>query len=426
MAFMKRSINKLVLLSCVSTLGLLGAQSSLSAFALRPHNASLPIQSKSSINSPSSAVVSPSTASDPYSSYQFMPLKPPAVVLPQVSSVSPGTVSGMGASTKAKGSSNSTSNPLPTIEALEDSLYDTRYDTDSIDVRLSRIENTVFGQSKSKQPIEKRLQPLQQIIATEQAKNNTPAPNRSATNTSTPFVQHKPQQKAMSPKPATSENDYPVVGIMEQKLFNRNFDKEDITVRLDRLDNQVFHAPQSGELADRVDNLRDVVLGDNPNSESSPLAGVNTQGGILPSGKQAPYHAPPQQWTAPNSVASNSPGSGFPGNYYPAPGFNPNSAGASPYNTGDNAADLSTAMSEIEKQVLGHTYPQDAVNARLDRLEMKVFKSTSPELSASERVQRIVAVASANGAPQSARQKTKSTFFTILPIILTLLPLVLL
>jgi len=415
---MKRSINKLVLLTCVSILGLLSAQSSLSAFALRPHNASLPIQPKSTMGSHSSPVVSPSTTSDPYAGYQFTPLKPP-----QVSSVSPAINSGMGSISKAKGSSASASNPLSTIEALEDSLYDTRYDTDSIDVRLSRIENTVFGQTKSKQPVEKRLQPLQQILAAEKTKNNLPASNRSATNVS-PSVQQKPQQKAM--KPAASENDYPVVGIMEQKLFNRNFDKEDITLRLDRLDNHVFHAPQSGELADRVDNLRDLVLGDNPNSESSPLAGVNTQGGILPSGKHAPYHAPPQQWTVPNSVASNSPGSGFPGNYYPAPGFNPNSTGTSPYNTGDNAADLSTAMSEIEKQVLGHTYPQDNINARLDRMEMKVFKSTSPELTASDRIQRVVAVASANGAPQSAKQKTKSTFMNMLPIILTILPLVLL
>jgi len=422
---MKRSINKLVLLTCLGALGLLSAQSAQMAFALRPHNAALPVsQTQSKVATPLNTNISSPAAVDPYSNYQFMPLKPPVNTPTQVSSVSPGTASGMGQSNKVKENSSSSSNPLPTIEALEDSLYDTRYDTDSVDVRLSRIENTVFGQAKSKQSMEKRLQPLQQILAAEQAKNNTPAPGHSASSSSS--TQQKPQQKAMSPKPRTGENDYPVVGIIEQKLYNKTFEKEDITVRLDRLDNQVFHAPQSGELADRVDNLRDVVLGDNPNSESSPLAGVNTAGGILPSGKQAPYHAPPQQWTVPNSVASNSVGSGFPGNYYPAPGFSPNSAGASPYSTGDNAADLSTAMSEIEKQVLGHTYPHDALNARLDRLEMKVFKSTSPDLSASERVQRIVAVASANGAPQTGKQKAKSTFFTILPIILTLLPLVLL
>jgi hypothetical protein len=83
-------------------------------------------------------------------------------------------------------------------------------------------------------------------------------------------------------------------------------------------------------------------------------------------------------------------------------------------------------MEEIEKEVLGSTYPTEPLTTRLDRLETKIFKSTSPEMSPEDRMQRVIAVASAGGAPQSASSKAKSTLQVLLPIILTILPIILL
>jgi hypothetical protein len=87
---------------------------------------------------------------------------------------------------------------------------------------------------------------------------------------------------------------------------------------------------------------------------------------------------------------------------------------------------MMAAMAEVEKQVIGSTFPSEPMNTRLDRLESKIFQTTSPEMMPEERIQRVIAVASAGGAPMSPKEKAKSTFQTILPIILTILPMLLL
>jgi hypothetical protein len=393
------------------------------AYALRPHNTNLPVQSTSSSQPvampmpPSTSSVNPAAAGSGNEEYKFTPL---------VKSLPP--AAGAAVASNAK-------NPLPVIQALEDSLYDARYDDESLDARLSRIEITVFGKASNGQPVEKRLSRLGDILASQKplAPASDAAGSGALSRVSSgggaakkPVNPSAPSQTVVaSPRPAAGENDYPAVGLMERKLFNRSYEQEDITVRLNRLDGQVFHAPQTGELADRVDRLRDVVLGDNPNSDESPLAGANTPRDTFPSSgaNGYPYHAPPQQWTPPSSTDNSGRGSGFPGGSYPAPAGGDYSSGG---NAAENAPDLNAAVTQIEKQVLGHTYPAEPLNTRLDRLEQKVFKATSPDLPASDRVQRIVAVASAGGAPSSPHEKAKRGFYTMLPIILMILPLVLL
>ncbi|MEM0951663.1 MAG: hypothetical protein AAGI66_05915 [Cyanobacteria bacterium P01_H01_bin.74] len=87
--------------------------------------------------------------------------------------------------------------------------------------------------------------------------------------------------------------------------------------------------------------------------------------------------------------------------------------------------DMLIAINSIESDLLGRSYSADPVDARLDRLEEKVFESTSPELSRKERMERIIAVASANGDSESGLQQ-QTTLQKILPFILTVLPMLLL
>lgn len=266
---------------------------------------------------------------------------------------------------------------------------------------------------------------------------------------------------AISPEPG--ETDYPTVTQMEMKVFGKTFPKEDITQRLNRLEVQVFKMPQTGALSDRTDNLRLVVLGDtgqaqaanntgyaDPNNYGIPVAPQNSTmgygypqapnyGGNGANGNYGYNNGDPQQASYNPAYNGGQPYNGQ-GNYgvnntvasaaggSPMPGYG--NTGAGNYqpsaNTSAPTPDMMAAMSEVEKEVLGTTYPAEPINTRLDRVETKVFKATSPDMNPQDRIQRVIAVASAGGAPMNNKTKAKATLQTILPIILTLLPLILL
>lgn len=389
------------------------------------------------------------------------------------------------------------------VQVLEDTLFAVHYDQDSLNNRLSRLEETVFGQAQSGASPEARitklqtslspkaLGPLSPLSKATPAKNTANAPNTAASqqNGATPPNQTQtypqtfptgpqasgaPQRVATSngpgngalnrqaaPKsavnatpasPEPGETDYPTVSQMEMKEFGQTYAREDITQRLTRLENKVFKMPQTGSLADRTDNLRMVVLGDI--TQGQPVASAYTQPAPGYGYPQAPNYggysynnAPPQTsygalpgnyppqngYTYGQPAGATTGGSGY-GAASPMPGY------GDPYNNGASnvsyqptdashaavSPDLMAAMSEVEKEVLGTTYPSEPINARLDRVESKVFKATSPEMNPQDRIQRVIAVASAGGAPPTTKTKMKNTFQTLLPIILTILPLVLL
>lgn len=429
---------------------------------------------------------------------------------------------------------------VQTVQSLEDTLFAVHYDQDAMDARVGRLETTVFGQPQTG-PLDARISKLQSVLSpsalgplspvakatpaagtnsNNQAQANPPTAMNSAANAQAgksnpvkpavatkPYAMSAPQatagnsnpvrtaqsQPQSKTAPAPGETDYPTVSQMELKRFGKTYVQDDITVRLSRLEKDVFKTVQTGELADRVDNLRMVVLGDTGNAASSGMAYQNPSAGAGntyypqdPAYTQGPsygtsygntsyngpagypaygsggssYPQPPNYGASPYTgtpIASGQPGysnyyggnnmpnNGQMGYGYPAPstagdpngGYNepgsyPNSYNGAPGTNGSAAVngpatpDQLAAMSEVEKDVLGHTYPSEPLNARLDRVETKVFHTTSPELSNEDRIQRVIAVASAGGAPPTAKSRAKATFQTLLPIILTILPMVLL
>lgn len=405
---------------------------------------------------------------------------------------------------------------IQAVQSLEDTLFAVHYDQDALNDRVSRLEETVFGQAQTGANIDARITRLQGSLSPKAlgplspiAKNsgntqpsansgankgNGPSDNSVNQQRNTPMATNSntlPQQVAsnsgtstsgknrfnrqsavkapnstsaksaanpanssVSASPEPGETDYPTVSQMETKLFGKTFPKEDITQRLSRLENQVFKMPQTGSLADRTDNLRMVVLGDVGQGQGQPVANGYQSDPQYPVGSSYGYPQPPNYSGYNGMGGSSSSGYGGsnpygnsayspPGNYPSTPiasagstagGMNPMPGYGRPGNTAyqpkDSAnattPDMLAAMNEVEKEVLGTTYPAEPINTRLDRLENKVFKTTSPDMSPQDRMQRVIAVASAGGAPMTNKAKVKSTFQVLLPIILTILPLVLL
>jgi hypothetical protein len=87
-----------------------------------------------------------------------------------------------------------------------------------------------------------------------------------------------------------------------------------------------------------------------------------------------------------------------------------------------------SSLDRVEKDVLHKTYPQDSVDARLSRLEVKLFNTPAPStMPANDRLQRIISVAMAQngGSGPGARSKIPGVIQVLLPLMIFLLPLVL-
>lgn len=357
---------------------------------------------------------------------------------------------------------------VKSVQTLEDAVFAIRYDQEPAQARVERLEKMVFGQVQTGS-LDQRIGKLEKALssnALSPLKETPPAAAQPAPQTQNAMQQpanqaapvNQSQQQAYQPRDAT---DYPTVTQMEKKVFGKSFTSEDISQRLTRLEKQVFKTPQNGSLADRMDNLRLVILGDTGPSvaetAADPYNGYRPQAPgsypqppnyqPYPPQQQAPYYAPPPQAASgsPGYVQvppgyQQMPGNGYPPQQlptgyqntapYPPQGYPQQQAYGDPYAQpyGQQAVspDMLEAMNEIEKETLGQTFPAEPFESRLDRVESKIFGQTAPELSADERMQRVIAVASAGGAPQTAKAKAKSTMMNILPIILTILPLLLL
>lgn len=339
---------------------------------------------------------------------------------------------------------------MKAVQTMEEALLGSRFEQESLDARLSRIETLLFGQADSTKSIAVRLEKLQQVLnkgdldplakkvvlpplAQKPASSVTPA------KTASKSVPVAPPNEQGTAKPAVKDaTDYPTVTQMEQKLFGKTYVGETLEARLSRLDKHVYGMEQKTDLSGRVDNLRMLVLGDVPPpglSQGPPIASSGAYS--MPYGGGAPpsyIHIPPN-----NSLSNpgNNPmmTSGIPSptdipgmmpGQYPSTSMNPMGGVSYPYNGVAATPDQMAAMDEIEKQVLGTTYPADSLSNRLDRVETRVFNATAPEMTPDDRIQRVIAVASAGGAPQNPKQRAKSTMQVVLPFILTILPLLLL
>ncbi len=398
-----------------------------------------------------------------------------------------------------------------TVQTLESTLFAVQYDQEPLEARVGRLEDTVFGQRQNG-TLEARIEKLKTALSpstlgplSAQPKNPLPPAKAAPKNndnqskgspnmaTASGLGKKSPLNRppatskaskgsypanfpapaagpasATGPAPAAGESDYPTISQMEQKLFGKTYLQEDITMRLARLEKEVFKVPQSGALSDRMDNLQLVVLGDTgvaaPPSQVIPYIGGSNSVGS-PNGAYSSYTPPPygqlgNGYAPPNAYGPNAGQPGYypgsqvatangptygnppaygqpvPGNYQPQSygqsygdqqaSYQPVMAAPGMGGGGQISPDMLAAMDEVEKQVLGHTYPSEPVNNRLDRLEGRVFHATSPEMDPNARMQRVIAVASAGGAPTSPQARAKSTFQNLLPIILTILPLILL
>ena len=256
------------------------------------------------------------------------------------------------------------------LTEIEKSYYGFTY-SDSPESRLARLEKSVYG-STSKKPQKTRVEKLYKDLNLDTAAK-------------TPAASNAPS-KDIGPK-ADANIKYPVVDEMEKMVFKKAYENEDIYARLSRLEKQTFKKESTLSLNERVDALRDKLLG------GSQLAAVDIdplrEEIILENGQKymgdsdTQYNYYSYEGTK-NHIAQPSTSS-----YSSYPDYDDEIVGyAQNYD-----------LDVLEKQLFGKRFAQEPPSKRLARLESSLFQRTFSD-NDEARIQRLLAVTTAQKTSQ--------------------------
>jgi hypothetical protein len=271
------------------------------------------------------------------------------------------------------------------IALMEQRLLHQTFTQEQPPVRLSRLENTVYGAPRQGTP-EQRVSALRKALPVSPPQVvAAPAPEMDAG--LPPLVGSK--KNAAPPAVATpqrqaDESAYPAIDELEQRVLGQTFGKEDVSVRIPRLETRVLGQPQQGDWSDRVDQLQARVLGNRAAPPPTPNGGYYDDEAM---GNNAPNPAAEVDLT-PDQVLP--------------------------------------AVAQMEKQLFKQTYATEPLESRLNRLETRLFNQLSaPGYTPEQRVGRMIAVAGAGGQnPSGPRSTAANLALQLAPILIMMLPLV--
>lgn len=262
--------------------------------------------------------------------------------------------------------------------------------SDYITAKLNDIEKNYYGYT-TKGSTESRLLKLEQTLYGTIGKGNQKSrvdkiykdlnieTNTQSVTGGASAIEQKTLSKNIGPKADTGIK-YPVVDKLEQKVFSKAYTNDDIYIRLSRLEKQVFKKESTLSLNERVDALRNKVLG----GEDTVAVNINpdTEEIILENGKKYIDDSQYNYYSYENSKnkireQENS----------LSPDITDFSNFAPKY---EQSYDLDI----LEKQMFGKRFTQESFEQRLARLESKVFQRTFND-DFETRTQRLLAVTTA-------------------------------
>lgn len=293
------------------------------------------------------------------------------------------------------------------ITPIENSFYGIDYAEEKDEIRLQRLEETVYGAPKSGD-IKTRLSNLRKDISADligkeiDAKPDTFADESPKTSYSDSYTSREiPQQTTFKEDESVK---YPVVDTMEQIVFKKEYKNSDINNRLTKLEQEVYNQIYpSDDLYTRVDRLKKSLLIE----EDKYLA--NYQDVF---DKDNPTYQDFENYT-PNYNRNNNQ------QYY---SYNNN-------NSYDSYSDKQLSLDDIEKSVLKKRYKNDDINTRLSRIENKLFQTDFTEDDETTRLNRITMAHTAQKASNTykglALQEKMATVMQIGMTVLMILAMVL-
>lgn len=250
----------------------------------------------------------------------------------------------------------------PLLSRMETSLFGINYDSQNDNERLTRLEEVVYGKSSTSsvpQRVEKLRKDLEADLIGKEIK---PKKDSFAEDDS-------PQGDAV--EKADENVNYPIVNMLENEVFQREYKTMDINKRLANLEQKVFNKPYNNDnLNSRVERLKTTVI------PSDRIATRNSQDNL--------EFPDPDEYSAPVPKKPN---------YYSAKGEDFDSFDYNAQNSVldevSSDSDIQVPLSALEKTVLKKSFPNDPVSNRLSRLEAKIFNTSFVQDEPNVRLDRL-------------------------------------
>lgn len=255
-----------------------------------------------------------------------------------------------------------------TLDKIENSIFGFAYGNETDETRLTRLEQSVYGQASSNSTAERVAKLTKDLSANEIGKEITPREDT--------FMDETGDYLAEESLPQGPNVDYPAVNELEKQIFNKENKNLDINVRLSNLEKQTFGKTFNDDLSTRVDRLRAQIkpssLMDNKIAQSS---NDFYDDDVVELDKN--YHL----------------------DRYEPPSFD--------YDAYNSRNKRHKNLASIEKSMFRQSYNSDDINNRLARVESTMFGTTFAQDSQEDRLNRI---ASAYNAQKTAKTYDSNKF----------------
>lgn len=236
----------------------------------------------------------------------------------------------------------------------EQAFYSNTYEREPLSSRLERLEMSVFGERQPGSELERQSRLLKVL-------SGLPHHAGSAHNTPEKPVAAETPAPPPSLPPAKDATDYPTVTALEQIVFSRDFIRDDVSARLDRLERHAFGtASPHMALVDRVDRL----LAKYPEAGQKRFESTEQASDVL---RQLP--SDPSQFTA-------------------------------------SDRDIYSKVEALERRFFNRTNTRILLSERLEQLELKAYGKSYAGESIDTRVNRLInqfRVADSQTPPSSRR-----------------------
>ena len=279
------------------------------------------------------------------------------------------------------------------FDKIEKSLYGYTYSTEAEQVRLNRIEETVYGAAKTGQ-LQSRIAKIKKDLSADligqeiEPKENTFADDEDS------WVFAKEPAEA-------SKMDYPVIDELEREVFKKENKGENIKTRLSKLETKTFGKTyDKDDLFTRTERLKAQIKPQNFMSNMMAKQENNFYDGDIGKLDQNyhldSYGAPPFDYDAYNSRSQSAMSYPNYSDYDDIMNYQSYAKPSKPLN-----------ISTIEKTLYKKKYENEPMPERLSRIESSVFGTTFASDTNSERIARI---SSAIQAQKSARRYDSNKF----------------
>lgn len=259
------------------------------------------------------------------------------------------------------------------LSNIEKQLFGYEFQNNSENSRIDRIENYLYGKTSSNTLINRinkvssdvGIIPDNVSTATEFSRNNKISNNKT--------------KSLMTYEKEDSSVQYPIVDKIENRVFRRSYNGENIYARLDRLEKKVFTVTSNDNLSNRVNKLRLAVLDSNQNND------------IIADSTDSPSYPDLDDFENSRKIEQskqnkiNQSDSDF---MYKSPSKSKNDY-------------INMELTAAEENLFSQSFQQDSTGTRLDRLETKIFKRNFEKDVDSIRMQRISAATTAHKTSKS-------------------------